>query len=161
MSFRGGFIAEESAVAVQLQSLAQQICRHAQGRRAAYDTRQVTPQRNPDIAIKTVNLKSDMPQVQEALARLERGLAAARQRGEALLKLIHGYGSTGAGGDIRIAVQKRLRELAETGQIRNCIFGECWSKSDDETWRLLQSHPALKNDADLGRRNQGITIIVL
>jgi hypothetical protein len=102
-----------------------------------------------------------MPQVHEALARLDRELAAARLRGEALLKLIHGYGSTGAGGDIRIAVQKRLRELADNGQIRSCIFGESWSKSDDEVWRLLKSHPALKNDSDLGRRNQCITIVVL
>ena len=102
-----------------------------------------------------------MPLVHEALARLDRELAAARQRGDALLKLIHGYGSTGAGGDIRIAVQKRLREMADNGQIRNCIFGERWSKSDDEVWRLLQSHPVLKSDSDLGRRNQGITIVVL
>jgi len=102
-----------------------------------------------------------MPQVHEALARLDRELAAARQRGEALLKLIHGYGSTGAGGDIRIAVQKSLREMADNGQIRSCIFGESWSKSDEESWRLLQSNPALKNDPDLGRRNQGITIVIL
>jgi len=102
-----------------------------------------------------------MPQVQEDLARLDRELAAARQRGETLLKLIHGYGSGGAGGDIRVAVQKRLRELADNGQIRICIVGESWSKSDDEAWRLLQSRPALKSDSDLGRRNQGITIVVL
>ena len=102
-----------------------------------------------------------MPQVQEALQRLDRELAQARQQAEKILKLIHGYGSTGAGGDIRIAVQKRLRELADNGQIRICIFGENWSKSDEEAWRLLQSHPALKNDPDLGRRNQGITIVIL
>jgi hypothetical protein len=102
-----------------------------------------------------------MPQVHEALARLDRELAVARQRGEALLKLIHGYGSTGAGGDIRIAVQKRLRGLADNGQIRRCIFGENWSKSDDQAWRLLQSYPELKNDSDLGRHNQGITIVLL
>jgi hypothetical protein len=102
-----------------------------------------------------------MPQVHEALTRLDRELAAARQRGEGLLKLIHGYGSTGAGGDIRVAVQKRLRELADNGQIGSCIFGESWSKSDEEAWRLLQSYPALKSDSDLGRRNKGITIVIL
>jgi hypothetical protein len=102
-----------------------------------------------------------MPQVQEALARLDRELALARQQSMQLLKLIHGYGSTGAGGDIRIAVQKRLRELADNGQIRTCISGENWSKSDDEAWQLLQSNPDLKTDPDLGRRNQGITIVVL
>lgn len=102
-----------------------------------------------------------MPQVHEALQRLERELALARQERVALLKIIHGYGSTGAGGDIRIAVQKRLHELTEAGQIRSCIFGESWSKSDEETWRLLQVYPALKGDVDLGRRNQGITLVLL
>jgi hypothetical protein len=63
--------------------------------------------------MKTVNLKSDMPSVQEALQRLEREIAVARQGKLTLLKVAHGYGSSGVGGDIRIAVQKRLHELAE------------------------------------------------
>ena len=111
--------------------------------------------------MKTVNLKSDMPQIHEALQRLERELAIARQEKTKLLKLVHGYGSTGAGGDIRIAVQKRLVEMAQNGQIRGCIFGENWSKSNEVAWKLLQSHAELKNDSDLGRRNQGITIVLL
>jgi hypothetical protein len=52
-------------------------------------------------------------------------------------------------------------EMAQNGQIHGCIFGENWSKSDDAAWKLLQSHPDLKNDSDLGRRNQGITIVLL
>jgi hypothetical protein len=111
--------------------------------------------------IKTINLKSDMPSVAEALQRLEREIAVARQGKEVLLKVIHGYGSTGEGGDIRIAVQKRLHDMAEVGQIRGCIFGENWSKSDDATWRLLQAESGLKIDPDLGRRNQGITVVLL
>jgi len=111
--------------------------------------------------MKTVNLKSDMPQVHEALQRLDRELALARQEKTKLLKLVHGYGSTGAGGDIRIAVQKRLLEMAQNGQILGCIFGENWSKSDEAAWKLLQSHPELKSDSDLGRRNLGITIVLL
>ena len=116
---------------------------------------------NGDCAIKTVNLKSDMPRVREALQQLDHELAVARQEKARLLKLIHGYGSTGAGGDIRIAVQKRLQQLAQDGQIRGCIFGENWSKSDETSWRLLQSHSELKNDSDLGRGNRGITIVLL
>lgn len=83
------------------------------------------------------------------------------QEGTALLKVIHGYGSSGVGGDIRIAVQRRLHELVQAGQIHGCIFGENWSKSDEASWRLLQAQPGLKSDPDLGRRNQGITIVVL
>jgi hypothetical protein len=111
--------------------------------------------------MKTVNLKSDRPSVHEALSRLDRQLALARQARVSVLKIVHGYGSSGAGGDIRIAVQKRLGELAETGQISGCIFGENWSKSDDATWRLLQSRPELKDDADLGRGNKGVTIVLI
>jgi hypothetical protein len=92
---------------------------------------------------------------------LDRELALARQQKCLLVKLVHGYGSTGAGGDIRIAVQRRLRELADAGQIRECIFGENWSKTDDATWRLLQAYSGLKSDPDLGRRNQGVTVVML
>lgn len=102
-----------------------------------------------------------MPLVREALQRLDRELALARQDKAKLLKVIHGYGSTGAGGEIRLAVQKRLLELTQSGQIHVCIFGENWSKSDDAAWKLLQSHPELKRDSDLGRRNRGITIVLL
>ena len=102
-----------------------------------------------------------MPQVTEALQRLTRELTLARQQKHTLLKIIHGYGSSGAGGDIRVAVQKRLYELTHDGQIRGCIFGESWSKSDDQTWKIIQAKPELKNDTDLGKRNQGITIVLL
>lgn len=102
-----------------------------------------------------------MPLVREALQRLERELITARQEKAKLVKLVHGYGSTGAGGDIRIAVQKRLQEMVQNDQIRGCIFGENWIKSDDVAWKLLQSHPDLKGDFDLGRRNRGVTIVLL
>jgi hypothetical protein len=113
------------------------------------------------LTVKNINLKSGMPSVQEALQRLSRELARARNEKISLLKVIHGYGSSGKGGDIRIAAQKHLLELVQDGQIRGCIFGENWSKSDEQTWRLLQSQPALKTDPDLGRGNRGITIVVL
>jgi|ERR1700752_5057591 hypothetical protein len=115
----------------------------------------------PQSPIPTINLEAGMPLVHEALARLERELALARRDGDTVIKLIHGYGSSGAGGDIRIAVQKRLWELREQGSIRACIFGEDWSPSDATTWSFLKLHPALKVDRDLGKRNAGITIVVL
>lgn len=111
--------------------------------------------------IPTVNVKSDRPTVQEALTRLDQELAVARHQRHSILKIIHGYGSTGAGGDIRTALQLRLRQLVETGAIRACIFGEDWSKANQLAWRLLQESPELKNDPDLGRRNLGITILLL
>lgn len=116
-------------------------------------------QRKP--AIRNADLEAGMPSVHEALSRLDQELATARHEGCRIVKLIHGYGSSGAGGDIRIAVQRRLVEMAHDGQIRICIFGEDWSKSNEQSWKLLQARPELKLDRDLGRKNLGITIVTL
>lgn len=110
---------------------------------------------------KTVNLELGKPTVHEALVRLASEISTARHEGHQLLKLIHGYGSTGVGGEIRIAVQSRLRKMAESGEIRASIHGEDWSKSDEQTWRLISTCPDLKSDSDLGRRNRGVTIVLL
>ena len=111
--------------------------------------------------IRTIDLERGMPLVQQALAKLEIELAIARQTHGLAIRLIHGYGSSGVGGDIRIAVQKRLRELQNDGAIRACIFGEDWSTSDTQTWELLKLHPELKRDPDLGRSNRGMTVVLL
>jgi hypothetical protein len=111
--------------------------------------------------MKTVNLKEGMPRVHQALTQMERELTAARAEGCDLVKLIHGYGSSGAGGEIRIAVQKRLLEMSERGQIRGVIFGENWAKSDERTWKIVSARKELKQDRDLGKGNRGITVVEL
>src|SRR5580700_4564403 len=108
-------------------------------------------------AMKTVNLKSDMPSVHEALQRLERELATARREGETLLKVVHGYGSTGAGGDIRIAVQKRLHELADAGQISGRVahlssFSYAIPTEGAPSLRSLQGWVAMLPRGDRDRR---------
>ncbi len=123
-----------------------------------------SPCRNPNSrgpTIKVINLKTGMPTVAESLQHLDRELARARQAGCTALKLIHGYGSSGAGGDIRVAAQRRLTEMASRGEIRACIFGESWARSDEQAWALIKARPELKQDTDLGKRNLGITIVVL
>jgi hypothetical protein len=111
--------------------------------------------------IKTVILKEGMPSVEQARARLSTEIQIAQRDGVKALKIVHGYGSTGVGGDLRIALQSTLRQMAARREIRDCIFGENWRTSDERTWELLKRHPELKTDTDLGRANKGITIVVL
>lgn len=113
------------------------------------------------LVMKTVNLEEGMPTANEALLRLDRELALARQQEYAILKIIHGYGSSGVGGILRTEIQKSLRQRAGHSQIRALIPGEDWRISDERTWALLKSHPDMKGDPDLGRNNLGITIVVL
>lgn len=111
--------------------------------------------------MKTVILKEGMPSVEQARARLQGEIQTARQSGIKVLKVVHGYGSTGVGGDLRIALQSTLRQMADRHEIRDCIYGENWRKSDERSWELLKQMPELKADVDLGRGNKGMTLVLL
>jgi len=111
--------------------------------------------------IKTVILKEGMPSVEQARARLSSEIQNAQRSGIKVLKVVHGYGSTGAGGELRIALQSTLRQMAARREIRDCIFGENWRTSDERSWTALKQMPELKSDSDLGRANKGITIVFL
>lgn len=111
--------------------------------------------------MKLVNLEEGMPTVEQARLRMQYELQVARQQGYKVVKLVHGYGSSGIGGALRSELQKDLRKAAEDGVIQTFIPGEEWRISDPNTWRLLKQLPAWKKDSDLGRNNQGISIVVL
>lgn len=111
--------------------------------------------------IKSVNIEEGMPTVEEARRRLERQLNAARAEKVTALRVIHGYGSSGVGGALRVAIQLRLRELWQDGAIREVIYGEDWRIANDASWKWLQRYPEWKKDSDLGRQNKGISIVVL
>jgi len=111
--------------------------------------------------IKTVNLEAGMPGVPQARSRLSSEIRVAQQSGVRVLKVIHGYGSSGVGGDLRIALQSTLRQMAQAKEIHDCIYGENWRTSDERSWELLKRMPELKSDSDLGRGNRGITLVVL
>ena len=112
-------------------------------------------------AIKTVIVKQGMPSVEQARARLQTELNSARQSGVKVLKLVHGYGSSGVGGDLRISLQSTLRQMAQQHEIADCIYGENWRTSDERSWELLKRMPELKQDSDLGKGNKGMTLVIL
>ncbi len=99
--------------------------------------------------------------MEQARLRMQYELREARKQGFTLVKIIHGYGSSGVGGALRIELQKELRKAAQEGAIASFIAGEDWRVSDSNTWELLKRFPEMKKDIDLGRKNQGISIVVL
>lgn len=113
------------------------------------------------VFIKTVNLEDGMPTVEEARQRLEAELKTARAQKVTALRVIHGYGSSGVGGALRVGIQLRLRELQQGGEIREVIYGEDWRIADEASWKWLQRYPEWKKDNDLGRGNKGISIVIL
>jgi hypothetical protein len=113
------------------------------------------------VSCRIANLEEGRPTVNVGLLRLNRALAEARAVKAPLLKLIHGYGSSGAGGHLREEVWKVLNRMQHAGEIAAFIPGEDFRLSHDTSWELIKHNKALREDRDLGRGNRGITIVVL
>lgn len=113
------------------------------------------------LIVQIANLEEGYPTVNVGLLRMEKALNQARLRGATLLKLIHGYGSTGTGGRLRGEVRRALERHRKAGLIAAFVAGEDFRISDETTWALLKKYPELKQDRDLSRNNKGITVVVL
>ncbi|MDO4810957.1 MAG: Smr/MutS family protein [Eubacteriales bacterium] len=111
--------------------------------------------------IRQINLELGHPTVDEALRRLESELCAAKAMRAPVLKIIHGYGSSGKGGRIRTASRAYLRRAQEGGKIRDVICGEDFSLFNDATRRAFCACDALRQDRDLDNYNNGVTFVIL
>jgi hypothetical protein len=108
-----------------------------------------------------VQIKSGMPTAAEARRRLDSEIAGAKQRGVRVLKLIHGYGSTGVGGKLRGALRRALAVSPVDGKVKRVVSGERFSIFDETTRALLEDYPELRLDRDLERGNAGVTFVEL
>ena len=109
----------------------------------------------------TVNLEEGMPTVPQAQSRLIAELGRARASGAKAVKLIHGYGSSGVGGKLKIGVRQFLCTKKRQNKIQTFVAGEEWDIFDEESRRVLADCPDLAKYRDLGRGNPGITMVLL
>ena len=112
-------------------------------------------------ALREVNIKSDMPIVDEAIKRIAFQIRTCKFSGAAAVKIIHGYGSTGKGGKIRTAARQYLESQKSKKLIRDCIAGEDFSIFNEATRRAFSLCDELRYDHDLEQYNNGITIVIL
>jgi len=111
--------------------------------------------------LKEVNIKEDLPTAEDAIRRITFHLRSSKALGVGAIKIIHGYGSTGTGGKIRSRARQYLTEQKKSGQIRDFIPGENFSIFCEDTRAAFRVCPALREDRDLERHNNGMTIVIL
>lgn len=107
-----------------------------------------------------VNLELGKPYVDVAIRRLTFELKQSEQMGIQVLKIIHGYGSSGRGGRIRVEARRYLNRLKEKKEISTFIPGETFSIFNEETLQALRLCPELCRERDLERHNNGVTFII-
>ena len=106
------------------------------------------------------NLESGRPILDEARLKLSGIIETERRRGTKALKIIHGWGSSGVGGVLRVGLRNFLQSRKREGGIREFIPGEDLSLNVKIT-DVLKDHPGLSSDPDFGRGNPGVTIIII
>ena len=111
--------------------------------------------------LREVNLEAGKPIVDQAMKRLTFEIHHTRGMGCTVLKIIHGYGSSGTGGKIRTASRKYLTQLKSKGAIQDVIPGEAFSIFEEATRRAFSRCDDLRRDSDLDCYNNGVTFIVL
>lgn len=109
--------------------------------------------------VEVVNMEAGFPTAEVARERLINELDAARKRGVGLLKIIHGYGSTGKGGTLRKSLRTVLLRMSSEGKVGRIIFGEAWDLFDEPSRNLIERYPLIRGDRDIGQSNAGITIV--
>ena len=113
------------------------------------------------LKLREINLELGKPTVDQAMKRLTMEVGQSRRMNCAVLKIIHGYGSSGTGGKIRTASRRYLSDLKKKGEIRDVIPGESFSIFEEAVRQAFSRCDALRRDEDLDRYNNGVTFIVL
>ena len=111
--------------------------------------------------LKEVNIKYDMPTADDAIRRITYNIRNGKALGAAAIKIIHGYGSTGKGGKIRVETHRYLERQKLKGFIRDYIPGDRFSIFDPSTLQAFKYCNQLRKDPDLEKHNNGITIVLL
>jgi len=112
-------------------------------------------------AIRTFNVEAGLPTVDEARRLVIEEIKRARRGGVRVLKVIHGYGSSGKGGRLCVGLRKSFGLRKKEGIIKDFIAGEDFSIFNDTVLNLLEAMPELRGDPDLDATNEGVTILWL
>ena len=112
-------------------------------------------------AIRTYNVEAGRPTLDEARRLVIEQIKQAKRDGARVLKVIHGYGSSGKGGALCIGLRKSFRLRKKEGVIKDFIAGEDFSIFNDTALALVEAVPEVRGDPDLNATNEGVTILWL
>lgn len=108
-----------------------------------------------------IDIKEGMPPVDVAIFNLDREIELGKLSGIKVIKVIHGYGSHGKGGAIKVEARAYLKKQKKAGKIKNYIGGEGWSTYKVKELDLLEIAPELLLNLDGESFNPGMTIVLL
>ena len=108
----------------------------------------------------SVNIKEGMPPADLAVANLLTEIEYYSKTSERIIKVVHGYGSKGRGGEIKKLLHEKLKELTQKKEILGFVKGEALGSFDELSALAKKLAPELIINPEFNF-NGGITIIIL
>ncbi|MBQ3048196.1 MAG: hypothetical protein IJD48_04200 [Clostridia bacterium] len=113
-------------------------------------------------SIYLINVESFKLTVNEALAMVETEIDSLRLLNKhVVLKVVHGYGSSGSGGEIKKHLPIFLSQLKAKNKIIDFVSNSSFSSLNQKYKTYTKMFPELVLDKDLANLNPGITLIFL
>ncbi len=109
---------------------------------------------------KTLNLKEFMPSVDQALKMIELEIELSKKEGIKVLKIIHGYGSNGVGGEIKKSLKTWSQICLRKKLFVSFLRGEEFL-NEDKMKEIKAICPEVVGDIDLFHANPGLSLIVI
>lgn len=110
------------------------------------------------IKVKEINLERGYPTAELAIREMINHLGTYKRQGYRALVFIHGYGSTGSGGKIKMAVKSKLKDSSLRGIVQDFCGGEHWMDRKKEM--LAHCEQLRQFEPDISG-NFGVTVVLL
>lgn len=108
-----------------------------------------------------LDIKSESQTVSVAIAQFLVELDILKFSNQPLLKVLHGYGSGGKGGEIKRELNRTLEILKRKKTILDYINLEKWNDNNKDIISYKHKYPILMIDKDVIIKNSGQTIVII
>ena len=112
-------------------------------------------------AYRVYNVEAGLPGLDEARRQVIAEIRRAKKEGVRVMKVIHGYGSSGKGGTLGTGLRKSFALRKQEGVIKDFVPGDNFSIFNPVVLALMELVPELRQDPDLEQTNLGITLLWL
>jgi hypothetical protein len=113
------------------------------------------------MSVKTFNVENSFPSLDDARRMVLDEIRKSKREGVRVLKIIHGYGSSGRGGTLNHGLRKSFALRKKEGVIKDFIPGETFTIFNPIVLELLEVVRELRADTDLSNTNEGVTVLWL
>lgn len=112
------------------------------------------------MEIRQINIKEDNPPTDVAIYEMCNAIDLCVLENIKILKVIHGYGSHGKGGDIKKECIHTLKHLVRANKIYDYIPGEKFSPLNKYYKQIVEQYPPFLLDGEVSN-NFGVTIVII